>query len=227
MSTYLELCNIVAKECGNDPLTSVTSQTGNRADTVRWVGEAWMDVQRAQRWWLWMREAFSFSTVAAQQAYTPRDAVPTGVALTDFREWHIDSLRIYSSVADEQHLTFKDYQAFRDTYQFGSISTQQNRPTVFAVRPKDKALMLAYIPDAVYTVRGDYQKRATEFASATDEPDMPDEFHMLVAYGAMMKYAYAENAAEVLSRAKESWGILMKQLMADQLPAICNAEPLF
>ena len=224
MSTFLELCNIVAKECGNDAVTTVVGQTGNRADTVRWTAEAWMDIQRAQRHWAWMRDSFSFTTTAAQEAYTPTDAAPTGAGLTSFRLWYTNTFRCYSSVADEQFISFVPYATYRDRYQFGTQTS--SRPSRFTVRPKDKAILLANIPDAVYTIRGEYQKSATALSANTDEPGMPDDFHILVAYGAMLKYAAVENAPEVEARAREGWRVTMSALMADQLPPIEFGEPL-
>lgn len=224
MSTFLELCNIVAKECGNDAVTTVVGQSGNRADTVRWTAQSWMDIQQSQRHWEWMRDSFSFTTTAAQEAYTPTGAAPTGAALTAFRFWYTNTFRCYSALADEQHIHFVRYPVYRDRYQFGAQTS--SRPVHFTIRPQDKAILLANIPDAAYTIRGEYQKCATELSANTDEPGMPDEFHILVAYGAMLKYAAVENAPEVEARAREGWRVTMNKLIADQLPAIEFGEPL-
>lgn len=225
MSTLLELCNLAAAECTYPSLGTTVNQTGQRASMVAWVKEAWMDVQRAQANWNWMRADFSFTTTASQQAYTPTDAAPTGAGLTYFRHWHTNTLRCYqTSVADEQWMVFWPYATFRDRYIFGSVPS--SRPLDFTVRPRDKALLFGNIPDGVYTIRGEYQKSARELSGNDDEPDMPDEFHYLIVYGAMRKYAFSENAPEVEARGLEGWNRIMNQLTADQIPAVSFGEPL-
>lgn len=225
MSTLLELCNLAAAECTYPSLGTAQNQTGQRADMVRWVKETWMEVQRAHRNWNWMRDEFSFTTTASQQAYTPRGAAPTGAALTRFRQWHIDTFRCYlTSTADEQWMVFQPYIKFRDRYMFGSVPS--SRPMDFSIRPRDKALLFGNIPDQVYTITGEYQKSSLALSADADEPDMPDEFHQIIVYGAMRKYAHAENAPEVEARGLEGWNRMMGELVADQLPPVEFGDPL-
>lgn len=227
---FLEICQRVRSKSGITGVTAspttVLAQVGELGRVVNWVNEAWQEIQNDQNTWLWMRESFSFNTIASQQAYPPTTAP---VSLTDFLDWHTDTLRCYltaTGVSDEQYMIEWSYAQFRDFYMFGSQATQTARPTLFAVRPKDKALLLGYTPDAVYTVRGEYQKKATLLAADADEPGLPSQYHMLLVHGALMKYAAYENAPEVMTMASRDYYNMMMKLCQDQLPTLQFGQPL-
>lgn len=222
--TFLELCQLTREKCGisgNGP-AAVTGQTGEMGRIVNWVQEAWLDVQRMRTNWWWMRADFSFATVASQQAYTPTDA-----SLTDLSQWHMSTLRAYRTsdgVNDEQFLTEWSYPVFRDTYQYGLQAP--GRPVVVSIRPRDRALLLGSTPDGIYTVVGEYQRAARPFVLSTDVPGIPEEFHMIIVYGAMRKYAFFENAPEVAADANMHYNLLRDQLMENQTDDIVLGEPL-
>lgn len=221
--TFLELVKMLAYEVGGAATapTSVVGQTGQARDLVRWVNSAWTDIQGMHDNWGFMREDFSFDTVADTGDYTPSGVAGVGAALTNHRHWHTDTLRCYltaTGVADEMWLVEWDYQALRNTYRFGLQVT--GRPVVFAVKPKGSSLMFGSIPNAAYTVRGEYQRRPTEMAVDTDEPDLPEHLHKLIVYYAMTHYALNEAAPEVLSAAQMFGASLMAQLEREELPEV-------
>jgi hypothetical protein len=214
--TFLKLCQLTCEKCGiSGPGPAVvTSQTGEMVRIVNWVQEAWIELQQKSRDWDWMRGEFCLSTSANVQEYTPANA-----SLTDFSRWHPDTLRSYKSslgVADQQWLVEWRYDIFRDTYIYAGQAT--GRPFVFAVRPRDKALLFGNIPDDVYEIRGEYQKAARPFLLGTEIPSLPEEFHMLIVYGAMKKYAFYENAPEVAVAADEMYTRMLNRLMTEQAP---------
>jgi hypothetical protein len=222
--TFLQLCQLTREKCGisgNGPAL-VTGQTGEMGRIVNWVQEAWIELQNRSRDWDWMRAEFCLTTVALQQEYTISSA-----SLTDFSRWHLETLRAYRAdigVADQQWLVAWNYGIFRDTFMFASQTT--SRPTVFAVRPRDKALLFGSIPDDAYEIRGEYQKAARPFLTGSEKPLLPEEFHMLIVYGAMLKYAYYENAPEVAQSAQLMQGPMLKDLMANQAPEFSHGEVL-
>jgi hypothetical protein len=216
--TFLQLCQLTREKCGisGSGPTSVTGQTGESLRIVNWVQEAWLDLQGYSPDWGWMRGDFTLPTVSGQQDYTPSTA-----SITDFLRWHPDTLRIYRTsigIPDEQFLTEWDYSVFRDVYQYSSQTP--SRPTVFAVRPRDKAILLGAIPDDIYTVRGEYQKSPQPFVLSTDIPSMPAQYHMLIVYGAMKRYSYYENAPEVAVGAESMYRALFSQLAREELPSV-------
>ena len=220
---FIELCRTTRQKCGisgNGP-ASVLNQSGEMLRIVDWVNEAWMDIQNLHDSWMWMRNEFTLELVAGQQTYDRTLAVPDDV----FSHWHTKTLRtIGDTQSDEQHLTFSDYLAFRDTYLFSTRPV--GRPSRFTVRPRDYALMLSPIPDRVYTVVGEYQKSAQKLVNNGDVPGMPKQFHMLIVYEAMKRYAAYEAAPEVLIGVRDERQRILNSLMVNQLMPIEMLEPL-
>lgn len=218
---FLELCKRTVEKCGiSGSLSATSGQTGEMLRVVNWVGEAWHDIQLSNSNWDWMRYEFSFSTVTAQQEYTPDQA-----NATLFGKWHTGTFRIFQSgPADEQFLTEQLYLPFRDTYIFGV--PKQSRPAVFAVRPRGSSLLLGDTPDGVYTVYGEYQRRPYYLVNPADIPDMPEEYHMAIVHAARMKYAAYENAPEVMAEAGRDFERIMGGLAVTQLDDIGTGAPL-
>ena len=220
---FLALAQKTAEKCSiSGTLVSVLGQRGELLRVVNWVNEAWYDLQMSQPGWDWMREDFSFQTVIGQRTYTPAQA--NAPLLT---RWHTDTLRTFKTVdgvAGEQFLCEWDYNVLRDTYMLGT--PESGPPSVFAIKPKGSSLLLAPIPDAVYTVSGEYQRRASSMEANTDVPDMPEEYHMAIVHGARMKYAAFENAPEVMAEAVRDYSRITTQLAMTQLGEISTGSPL-
>lgn len=216
---FLQIVKRTREKCGisgSGPVT-VSGQSGELLRIVNWVNESWMEIQNKHTDWMWMRRAFSFETTLGQQDYTPVRA-----GATDFSHWHTDTLRAYRSgagVNDEQWIHPMDYERFRDVYQYANRIT--GRPSFFSVRPGDLALLLGPIPtNDLMTVVGEYQKHATEMTADSDVPAMPSQFHMLIVYGAMERYAAFEAAPEVMVGVSKSYVELKTRLEINQLPQI-------
>lgn len=225
---FLQICQRVRSKSGitgvTDTPTTVVGQVGELGRLVDWVNETWEEIQNLHNTWMWMRGAFSFNTVAGTEAYAP---TASPVSLTDFREWHTDTLRAYlaaTGTSDEQFMIEWSYPMFRDYYDFGAGVS--GRPQIFAVRPNDKGLLLGPNPDAVYTIRGEYQKKATLMAVDADTPGLPSEFHMLLVHGALLKYAAYDNAPEVMATASRDYFNMLMRLSQDQLPTLGFGQPL-
>jgi len=221
----LQLCQTVIERC-NIPLTgafiTAQNQTGELLQAVNWVKQSWLEIQLSQSNWDWMRSEFTFNTQVGKQDYTLAD-----ISLTDHAKWHLDTLRFYKTstgVSDDTFFEFEGWSAFRDMYMYGAQTN--SRPSVFTVRRRDKALLLGAIPDAVYTVYGEYQKSSTALSADLDEPDMPSDYHMLVVHRARMKYAASENAPEVFAEAQADHEWLMGKLVELHIDEIGLGAPL-
>ncbi len=211
------------RECGASgaPLASlggVLSYENTRFKS--WVNEAWREIQRKHRQWNFMERDFSFQTVVGQQLYTPSTL---STPLTSFANWKRDSFRVYNTAtgtSDEQIIGFEDLTVFRNLYIFGTNRTLQQRPVLFSVDTL-KRVLLGPLPDAIYTVNGQYYKAAADLVADSDEPEaFDDEFHDLIVYKVMQKYGFYEAASEVLARGEHEGSILMTKLEADCLPKI-------
>lgn len=228
--TFLTLAQTLREKCGmagSGPST-VVGQSGESLRVVNWINEAWLDIQNRHNW-DFMREDFSFVTVSGTQAYTPSGSSGSGAALTDHKAWWPDTFRCYLTSlgsADIQYLPVQDYAWFRDVYQFSTLAN--GRPTCWAQRKKDRAILLGNTPDAVYTITGQYQKAGSKMAvaDASMPTGLPTELEYLIVFRAMQKYASYEAAPEVMNEARAEYKALLTLAGAYLLPDIDAPEPL-
>lgn len=224
----LQLAQRLRQECGvsgTGPATTI-NQVGEMKRLVDWIDQAWLEIQEKRPNWNWMTESFSFNTTASQYEYTATEA---GISAT-FANWRSgdDSLRSYlasAGVGSEVHMYEMGYRQFRDFYLFSSRTYSLGQPINFAVSPK-KTLLLGPNPALVYTIRGEYYTLPVAMASDTDSPSMPDRFHMLIVYKAMIYYGMFEAAPEVVQRGTDGFNAMIKRLEEDQLFDIELGGPL-
>ena len=223
---YLQLINRARVECGvsGSALTTAQSLTGEAARFANWINAAWVDLQTSKDDWQWMLEDFEFNTATHQQVYSADDV---GVAST-FANWKRDSFRCSSvgqSYSDEQLMNYMDYQTFRNLYIYGNMRTTYARPVVVSITPQ-KDLAFGSVPDQAYVIDAQYYVKPTEMSANTDTPNIPERFHMLLVYRAMMYYGGFEAAPEVYQRGETEYSRLYKRLEVDQLPTIISGPPL-
>lgn len=228
---FLQLAQRISSEVGasgNGP-SSVLGQTGANLRLVNWINSAWLEIQGLHNTWNWMRKPFSWVTVTGTGDYLPSSITNTltGNPMTDLRYWYKDTFRAQKQsigIQDEQWLVEWEYYVFRNTYRF-NLQTN-GRPVVFGENPQGKAIMLGSIPDDVYIITGEYQKRPYELVASTDVPDIPDAYHMMLVYKAMVSYGMFEAAGEVVQRAQAEYQNLLTQLEREQLQEVYLGNPL-
>lgn len=207
---------------GSGP-TSVANQTGENKNLVDWIRNAWREIQLLHDDWQWRTASFSFTTDDGIFSYTPADA---GIA-TRFSAWDSRSISIYQTSQGPSNgtpLPFLDYVRYRDYYIIGN--QVGSRPVIHSVAPNLNLLIGPKPSDIGYTVEGEYRKSAQELTVAGDIPEMPEDFHMMIVYKALMKYARAEAAGEIYEDANTEYKRLKYQLEMKQLPAVLLAETL-
>lgn len=226
--TFLQLVQRTRQECGiaGDGPTTVIGQTKSMKRLVEWVSQSWTEIQEECPDFQFLRKDVSFSTVIGQQAYVAGSGL--GINITDFGTWLEESFRIYltaTGVSDETELNMTDYTAFRDYYLLGSQRTISARPSDITIAP-NRSLLLAPLPDAVYTVNGEYYRSPQELVYDTDVPLMPSRFHMLIVYRAMQKYGYFESANEQIAAGEKGYGMMFNRLVLDQSPPVSYGNSL-
>lgn len=236
MSTFLQLVNIARSEAGVAGGDLTTLQSGLSAESTRfknWVAREWEELQAEHEEWQFLRRSFQFDTVANQRAYTPQQAEATdddtsaGTAI--LASWKLDSLQLSTAgqaYADEAILGFVPYDEYRRLYEFGQMRNERTKPVVFSVRPNDLALVFGNVPDAAYTVVGEYYRTPQTLSADADVPLMPARFHSLIAYRALKAYGVFTAAPEVIGRADDKIARLHLDLCSDQLPLIETGPPL-
>ena len=220
MATFLDITNATLIECGvtTSNLSTLVGVTGKTLQVKYWVNRAWQDVQRKHANWQWMRQSFTFSTVASQRGYTPAQA-----NATNFGRWLPKTFRTHVTsigYTTELWLGEWDYDTFRNLYIFGAQRTVPGRPVVFAIAP-DKSIQLGPLPGSTdYTVAGDFYTRATTLVNDSDVPGLPDQFVDIIMHKAKVYYGMEVSAPEVVQAGASDYLRMMADLEDDQLEAV-------
>jgi len=231
MSTFLSLCQDVARESGTvsgTQPTAVASQTGRLGKIVHWTRQAWTDIQNARGEWRWMEAELEDAEITASTAkYTS-----TSFSLTRWAEWIMDvdpEDRIWTiyadslGVSDEGPLSVIDHREWRRMYDRGT--QEERRPAHVAVSPAGE-LCFGPIPDATYVVNGLYRKSPQTLSVDGDTPEMPSRFHSLITWKALVLLAEHDEGEIALATANRKLRELWDDLERDQLPQMKKGQPL-
>ena len=72
----------------------------------------------------------------------------------------------------------------------------------------------------------EYWRTPQELKANIDGPRLPEQYHMVIVYRAMLAYALYENAPEVATAAREGETKIMAEMMRRELPAVDVGGPL-
>lgn len=217
-------------------MTTVVGQTGEFQRVTVWINRAYREMQTARFNWDFLRSSqlegggVSFVTVAGQPIY-PLGTGPgtVGVTANGFGSWVKSSFRdqtTTSGVSDQYMLEWISYDAWRDAYSFGAQQTVETRPIAIAVSPEN-AICVGPWPTSAYTLTGDYWKAPLQMTTDTDTPsNIPEEFQMAIVYKAMVYYGQYDAAPEVVTRGKEGYRTLTRQLGNLRIPMITAGRTL-
>lgn len=220
---YLQLCKKVAQECGTiagvPRITTVAGAAGRVANLTNAVRDAWIDIQNERTDWLWMRLDFEKPLTIGQMEYAPADW-----ALTDVGKWLGDTPSHYAMTiyeagerGQESDLFQIDWPTFRRRYLFGEHDA--NRPTEWSITPQGK-IAFGNKPDKAYIVRGEYRQKAQELTIDTDEPEMPEEYHLVIVAEAIRQLARSDEAWQVVAEKGQQYDARRNALVIDQTPSM-------
>lgn len=219
--TFVQLVDDLRVESGASGRTITTVQGNLPAEVARfkkWTADAWLDIQRRQErhWKFLFKESSGFTVPLGATVLNP-----TEYAAGDIAEWDYGSFRLAPAGGarkDSQPLRFADYFQFRDCI---AIDTSvERKPEVITVHPNTEALHIWPAADAEYVLFYDYRRQPQELDDDDDVPIMPDRFHDLIVFWALLKYGTHEAAPEVITRAKAERDALYADLMTDQMPEV-------
>lgn len=230
MTTFLQLCIDASRESGavGRAPTAVTGQTGRQEKVVSWVREAWRQLQLSQPNWAWMRTQFTSTLNIGQSSY---NALGFGLAADRFSSWVGDQpdyrpMTLYDptiGIKDETNITEISFEQWRRSYDIGEQILQKS--TRYCIAP-DRTLRFGAIPDKAYTVRGEYRKAPQVLTANSDVPELPEEFHSIIVWAAIILMAKHDESPTGLQAAVDTYRPMLYQLQASQLPEITTAaEP--
>jgi hypothetical protein len=232
---FLQLVQRLHNESGHQgtaPAT-VTDQTGMAGRFVNWINDAYEDIFGKHETWRFRIETFSFDTISGAYAYSPASANINDLAAWHFNPDHncLSGIRCHTTVApgglgqitDEADLIYVPWQEFHSIYRFGSHRYQTAKPTVFSVDP-DNALAVWATPDhsitGQLTINGQYVASLTPLAENADIPVIPEPFHKIIMWRALMFYGGFEGSVDDFDRGQQEYRRMLAQLEFNQLPQI-------
>jgi hypothetical protein len=151
-------------------------------------------------------------------------ATPSGLGLTTVDKWDKQSAWLYvTSEADRSRLTYMPYQMFRN--QFSQYA--DGRPKYWTEGPGG-TILFDKSPDVAYLITMDYWMTPERLVNSTDIPALPEQFHDLIAWKSVMKFAGSEGAVDLYNYAKSEYTPMFLQLCIDQLdtPEQVRAYPI-
>jgi len=213
---FLQLCQRLRSEAGIPGVgpSSVAGQTGELLRVVQWIEEAYEYIQNLYSTWRFLQKSFSFNTIASTSTYTP-----TGIVLSDLLSWKTNDIRVYLTEGDETLLAFVPWENFRPYYNFGSLRSQEGKPSVVTIKP-DNSIMFWPKPDQIYTIDGQYHRVADILDGNIDTPIFAAPYHLAIVWYALMLYAGALGAPDVYAHGQTQYRSVVRKLMASQLPRI-------
>ena len=189
---------------------SSVDATGSDAIFLEVVKNAWTDIQNYRPEWKWLRANKTFNLVAGTSTYTPAAIFgPTN----RFKSWYNDTFYILVS-GKKTPLRFLEYDVFR--YYHINDSTQTT-PNEFTIRPNDSAVLFT-LPDSNYGIDCDYKKTVQSLTLATDIPECPEDYHMLIVYEALARYAISIGAGYLYDEYNQKASELLGALLREQNP---------
>ncbi|MEO5342220.1 MAG: hypothetical protein H7842_02580 [Gammaproteobacteria bacterium SHHR-1] len=215
---FLELVRDLYKESGESFSGGATATTADGtavsydALVAGWINEAWLRIQREHFNWRWKWVEFDLTLNTADRDYS----LPTPTAARSAVQ-HIDwssGLTLARSgetaYSEVRHLLHKK---FPRRYK----NNPTGKPQFCDILPNGK-LRLDRVPDEAYILSGEGYLAPWAMTANADEPDMPDRFHKLIVWEALMDHARWEASPEQLQIGMLERDNLWRQLREDQLP---------
>lgn len=214
MSTYLQLCQDLARDIGI-PGTGPSSVTANDLSeeeiaVVRYIKNADTDIQR--RW-------FNWNFLWSEATLTPTASVSTLTSPADLGNWKLDSFVWSKTTNDYQELEYVDWDEYKIVYKLGVVDS--GTPEIFSVKP-DNVIDVYPTPADTTAISAEYWKTPTILAADADLSDIPARFRKIIIARAKIYYAENEDAPEILSGALAEFEDLLDKLESDQLPGQKN-----
>jgi len=217
---FLQMCQRVRSECGvsGDGPSNVAGQTGMYAKIVNWVLASHEEIQLKHTNWKFDWATTTQTLTAGVEFYNPADWS------LSVRNWDWNSLYVYRTVDNPSSRTWLDRIDY-DLYRQVRTPAAPGRP-VYATWMPDKRLGLYPIAEAGLTFGGDYYRTPQVMSGNTDEPRMPDEYHMAIVWRAVAMWSASEENPALLQTATQNFRSLMTKMEATELDGPFCAEAL-
>lgn len=209
----LELCQRAWEQTGASGAgpSAIASQSGLRADVVRWVQAKYIELLTERPWpFLWAQATVALT--AGQAVYD----FSTDWAINDAGKVISDQVWLMTT-PNKQRLRYRPFFDARDAWE----TLPDDQPGAFSRRP-DQGLQFWPAPSATYSVRLDYYRATHELTDNTDEPLLPQQFHWLLVWLAVEVYAAGREDISLQTKALRESAKIKNDLLT-----FCGLTPDF
>jgi len=216
---FIELVRDLYKESGESfsggatAVSADSSAVSYDALVAGWINESWLKIQREHQNWKWLWSEFSLSLNTSDTDYS----LPTPAGTNSAIKWIDWSSGLTIEVPGTPNPYWELRHIQHKTHPRSYRNNTQGKPQFCDVLPNGK-LRLDRVPDQVYTLKAEGYRAPWAMANNSDIPDMPENYHKLIVYGALLDHARWEASPEQLQVAGLQMAELWKQLREDQLP---------
>lgn len=202
---YLELCQQVVEDAGiSGNFETVVNQTGEFARVANWVNRASQAIE--SKWFDW-----DFLAITGAE-----NVVPTVIGVQDYpaptllNKWDEDA---FIRVDGNQQLVYYPWVRVKNQRELN----EPGDPYGFTILP-NKTIRLFGIPQTVENLEFPYWLKPRVLAADLDNPQVPEQFRMVIVYKALQYYANYESAEEVKLQAEEGLAEWMRKLESHSAP---------
>ena len=216
---FLTICQEVNKLVGlQGNILSVTTVSGYQATLVKYVQNAYDDIQNLRDQGDFLKSSVSISLVAGTTTYTIEDIfnlTPTQVTAqyNPLAAWDTKKFFYSTSV-----LSYVPYEWFT-LYDYASNAA--STPSYFTIGLFDSGYRnLIFAPvSGPFSVTAFYYKKAQELDANTDIPSLPEEFHRLIVYRAAGDFAGFIGNGNLYQLYNQKADVLLSKLMRTNNPS--------
>lgn len=211
---FLQLCQTVAEEIGipSGGPTTVGGQTGELRKVVRWVRDAWIQLQMKRQNWRFMWKTFEVTWASGQ---TVRSAGILG--LTDLSRFDPNAFAAFPILRPDEKrpLRHLPYESFNALYE--QQPAQTGGIEAITVRP-DNALAVARTPVEAWRLAGRYYRKPQTLLLDSDIPICQDKWHESLVWYAIARYAGHDEAPQIYAHAATNAKEFWNQFVREELP---------
>lgn len=235
--TFLELVRRLALESAAElqeriddvtvtPATSYGSTTEHINRFITWIKQAWLEIQNDQSppsYWRFMVERGSLALSVGQTTYDiaanhtdpEYDGIIPFVAPLDRRYiWCVDTNKDPNQKQPCYYVPPEHFFGDRDRY-----TNDQGRPYAYTFGPDGDIVVEPAPSIAGYELQYDFRRMPQELSANTDTPlGLPDKFHMIIVYWALMEHGLLDESERQFVRAQRNYKRMMQRLRMEQLP---------
>lgn len=218
----LELVQDLAAETGTvspSEISDVKSPENDHvADLVRWIIRSNHEIELERDDWRWRIKEGELEITAEE------DVTEVGYQITDFHKIipYRQPWRMGYVTVDREYfpVRYVRWPVWTGDYDVRVARTQPSRPIAWTMDPQEHVRTYP-VPNHDITLRFNYSSEAQVMKQVNDcEPRMPERFHRVIVYHAMIWYAMHDEAQFQFQSADRRYRRMRMKLNNDQLHGI-------